>query len=104
MVSVFGSGIPNLMLAMSFQGIPGLARMIRAQVLADEHGTGRADGGGKGGDDVLHGEGGGVARDDHRAEGVDGGLDLQVEFDHYLYTKTNRRKIEKKEEPQSKEA
>ena len=34
----------------------------------------------------------------------DGGLDLQVEFDHYLYTKTNRRKIEKKEEPQSKEA
>ena len=34
----------------------------------------------------------------------DGGLNLQVEFDHYLYTKTNRRKIEKKEEPQSKEA
>jgi hypothetical protein len=28
----------------------------------------------------------------------DGGLKLQVEFDHYLYTKTNRRKIEKQEE------
>ena len=34
MVSVFGSGIPNLMLAMSFQGIPSLARMIRNQVLS----------------------------------------------------------------------
>ena len=33
----------------------------------------------------------------------DGGLKLQAEFDRYLYTKTNRRKIEKKEEPQSKE-
>lgn len=34
MVSVFGSGVPNLMLAMSFHGIPGLARMIRNQVLS----------------------------------------------------------------------
>ena len=34
MVSVFGSGIPNLMVAMSFSGIPGLARMIRNQVLS----------------------------------------------------------------------
>ena len=34
MVSVFGSGVPNLMLAMSFQGIPGLSRMIRNQVLS----------------------------------------------------------------------
>jgi len=31
------------------------------------------------------------------------GLDLQVEFDRYLYTKTNRRKIEKKEQ-EAKEA
>ncbi len=34
MVSVFGSGVPNLMLAMSFHGIPGLARMVRNQVLS----------------------------------------------------------------------
>lgn len=34
MVSVFGSGVPNLMLAMSFHGIPGLARLVRNQVLS----------------------------------------------------------------------
>lgn len=34
MVSVFGSGVPNLMVAMSFHGIPGLARMVRNQVLS----------------------------------------------------------------------
>lgn len=34
MVSVFGSGVPNLMIAMSFGGIPGLARMVRNQVLS----------------------------------------------------------------------
>ena len=34
MVSVFGSGVPNLMIAMSFHGIPGLARMVRNQVLS----------------------------------------------------------------------
>lgn len=34
MVSVFGSGVPNLMVAMSISGIPGLARMVRNQVLS----------------------------------------------------------------------
>lgn len=34
MVSVFGAGVPNMMLALSFHGIPGLARMVRNQVLS----------------------------------------------------------------------
>lgn len=34
MISVFGSGIPQMIIAMSIFGIPGLARMIRNQVLS----------------------------------------------------------------------
>lgn len=34
MVSIFGAGIPNLILAMSIGGVPGTARMIRNQVLS----------------------------------------------------------------------
>ena len=34
MISVFGSGIPQMMIALSIHGIPGLARMIRNQVLS----------------------------------------------------------------------
>ncbi|MEA4912546.1 MAG: ABC transporter permease [Oscillospiraceae bacterium] len=34
MVSVLGAGIPNLIVAMSVNGIPGLARLIRNQVLS----------------------------------------------------------------------
>ena len=34
MVSVFGSGVPQMIIAMSIFGIPGLARMIRNQVLS----------------------------------------------------------------------
>ena len=33
-LSVFGSGIPQMMIALSIHGIPGLARMIRNQVLS----------------------------------------------------------------------
>lgn len=34
LISVFGSGIPQMIIAMSIFGIPGLARMIRNQVLS----------------------------------------------------------------------
>ncbi len=34
MVSVLGAGIPNMMVAMSINGIPGLARLVRNQVLS----------------------------------------------------------------------
>lgn len=34
MVSIFGAGIPNLILAMSIGGVPGTARMVRNQVLS----------------------------------------------------------------------
>ncbi len=34
MISVFGAGIPQMMVALSMHGIPGLARMIRNQVLS----------------------------------------------------------------------
>ena len=34
LISVFGSGIPQMIIAMSVFGIPGLARMIRKQVLS----------------------------------------------------------------------
>lgn len=34
MISVFGAGVPQMMVALSIHGIPGLARMIRNQVLS----------------------------------------------------------------------
>lgn len=34
MISVFGAGIPQMMIALSVHGIPGLARMVRNQVLS----------------------------------------------------------------------
>ena len=34
MISVFGAGIPQMIVAMSIHGIPGLARMVRNQVLS----------------------------------------------------------------------
>ena len=34
LISVFGSGVPQMIIAMSIYGIPGLARMIRNQVLS----------------------------------------------------------------------
>lgn len=34
MISVFGSGIPQMIIALSIHGIPGLARMVRNQVLS----------------------------------------------------------------------
>ena len=34
MISVFGAGIPQMMIALSIHGIPGLARMVRNQVLS----------------------------------------------------------------------
>lgn len=34
MISVFGSGVPQMIIAMSIHGVPGLARMIRNQVLS----------------------------------------------------------------------
>lgn len=34
MVSIFGAGIPNLIIALSIGGIPGTARMVRNQVLS----------------------------------------------------------------------
>ena len=34
LISVFGSGIPQMIIAMSLYGVPGLARMIRNQVLS----------------------------------------------------------------------
>ncbi len=34
MISVFGAGIPQMIIALSIHGIPGLARMIRNQVLS----------------------------------------------------------------------
>ena len=34
MISVFGSGVPQMIIAMSIFGVPGLARMIRNQVLS----------------------------------------------------------------------
>lgn len=34
MVSIFGAGIPNLILAISIGGVPGTARMVRNQVLS----------------------------------------------------------------------
>ena len=34
LISVFGSGVPQMIIAMSIYGVPGLARMIRNQVLS----------------------------------------------------------------------